>query len=194
MAIDTLSSVKVNLGVSGTGDDTLLGQLQAAADAFIEQHCGRAFAGGTFTEYHASGQRLLFLANFPVAGVTSVKVDPNGAFGAETQLAASAYAVLSDRGVIVSRGGAFGGGSVPNAVQVVYATATGAVPAAVGRAYADLIGHWYRQAKTNATLGHLNLVSRNESGVETSYATYVSQYRVPEQVTAALAMYRVPAM
>lgn len=194
MAIDTLSNVKVNLGVSGTGDDTLLGQLQSAADTFIEHHCGRVFTGGTFTEYHASGQRTLFLANYPVASVTSVKVDSTGVFGSGTQLATDTYALLSDRGVIVSRGGAFGGGSVPNAVQVVYATATGAVPAAVSRAYADLIGHWYRQAKTGAALGHLNLVSRNESGIETSYATFVSQYRVPDQVMMLLTMYRVPAM
>ena len=194
MAIDTLSDVKLLLGVSGTSDDTLLTQLQSVADSFIEQHCARIFTGGTFTEYFAGDTRTIFLANYPVASVTSLKVDPAGIFGAETLRAADTYSLLADRGVIVSRSGSFAGSNVPNALQVIYTTPSNAVPAGVTRAYADLIGHWYRQAKTAANLGHLNLISRNESGVETVYAIATSHFRVPDQVLKMLDAYRVPAL
>ena len=75
MAIDTLANVKQALAVTGTADDALLGQLQAAADSFIETFCGRTFAGGTFTEYHPGGAKVLFLTSYPVASVTSVRVE-----------------------------------------------------------------------------------------------------------------------
>ena len=49
MALDTLSNVKIRLGISGSSDDTLLGKLQDSADAFIANFCDRDFTGGTFT-------------------------------------------------------------------------------------------------------------------------------------------------
>lgn len=192
MPIATTDAVKMALGIDIDADDEFIGELQTAADAFISGHCGRAFTGGTFTEYHPAGGRTLFLANYPVTAVTSVKVDAAGTFGADSLRTADTYAVLADRGVIAARGGAFGSaGDGPTAVQVVYTTATGAVPPPVSRAYAELIGVWYRQAKTADHLGQLNLVSRNESGVETAYS---NGFEVPPTVTQMLALYRTPAM
>ena len=72
MTIDSLSDVKTALGISGSGDDALLTELQTAADSFVESFCGRVFDGGTFTEDHPGGGHLLFLKNFPVASVTSL--------------------------------------------------------------------------------------------------------------------------
>src|SRR5205814_2315688 len=143
MSLDTLANVKQALAVTGTTDDALLTQLQAAADAFIDAHCGRAFTGGTFTEYHPGGSRQIFLRNYPVAAVTSVKVDPAGTFGPETVRDPATYVVHTDRGVIVGKDGSFvptrpgfrvAPDDFPRAVQVVYTTATGAVPAAVCQA------------------------------------------------------------
>ena len=74
MSLDTLGNVKQALAVTGTTDDALLTQLQAAADAFIETHCGRTFTGGTFTEYHPGGSRQIFLQNYPVTAVTSPRL------------------------------------------------------------------------------------------------------------------------
>ena len=192
VSLDTLSNVKEGLGISTADDDDLIERLQAMADTYLERHCGRSFVGGTFTEYHAAGRRILFLANYPVTEVTSVKVDPAGDFGAETLRDPDSYALFADRGAIQSRDGTFGGGRGPNAVQVVYETAADAVPPPVARAYAELIGHWYRQVKTNVELGQLNVLSRDEAGIETRYASMNA--KVPAAILLALAMYRVPTV
>ena len=166
MPIDALADVKISLAVSGTGDDALLAEIQSAADSFVETFCGRSFSGGTFIEGHPGGGHLLFLTNFPVAGVSSVKVDATRAFASDSLIPASAYVVHADRGVIELLDGTFvptlpgwnvGPRAFPGAVQVIYTTATGAVPAAIARAYAELIGHWYRQTKTHAATGQLNV-------------------------------------
>jgi uncharacterized phiE125 gp8 family phage protein len=203
MAIDTLADVKLTLGITGSADDALLGELQLAADAFIDMHCGRVFTGGTFTEYHPGGSRLAFLQNYPVAAVTSVKVDPAGGFGPETVRDPATYTVLIDRGVVMSKDGSFvparpgfrvAADDFPRAVQVIYSTATGAVPAAVSRAYAELIGHWYRQTKTHAALNHQDLIQQTNGTTVTEYPWGLSGgFGVPKGVLQLLEVYRVPA-
>jgi hypothetical protein len=188
MAIQTLEQVKTALLITTAADDALLGQLQPVADELIGTITGRSFTGGTFTEYHPSGGQLLFLRNFPVTTVAAVKVDPDAIFADATRLPMSAYRLLPDRGVLMAID-SFGGDRVPNGVQVVYTTEN-AVPAAVTRAYTELVAHWYRQAKTSQQLGGLNVVSRNENNVETRYLPPVRG--VPASVLELLAAYRVP--
>ena len=67
--LDTLANVKTALMVSGSTDDALLNRLMDGADAFVWQHTGRDFAGGTFTETHPAGSEVLFLRNFPVTSL-----------------------------------------------------------------------------------------------------------------------------
>lgn len=202
MPIDTLANVKVHLGVSGSADDTLLGELMDAADAYVEEYCGRSFVGGSFTEDHPGGADTLFLKNYPVASVTAVKVDPGRQFAAGTTLDPSAYVVHADRGVIVSAGGPFVPsrpgwavryGDFPAAVRVTYTVATGAVPAAVCRAYAELVGHWYRQVVTHTATGQCNVGSATDGTTVTTYAWGQSVgYAVPDGVIQLLELYRVP--
>jgi len=164
--IDTLANVKTSLMVSGSTDDTLLSRLMDAADAFIEEHTGRAFTGGTFTETFAAGRATLLLRNFPVTSVTSVKVDPARVFGSDTLRAADTYILHADRGMIESLTGPFLSPRAghrddwPGCVQVIYATATSAVPHTVKEAFSQLIGHWYRQAKTFTEQQYQILVER----------------------------------
>jgi uncharacterized phiE125 gp8 family phage protein len=196
MALLALSDLKLHLGVTGSADDDLLDQLQAAADEFVAVHCGREFEGGTFTEPFAGGSRLLLLRNFPVTAVTAVKVDPARAFGAGTERAADTFVVHADRGVVENLAGPFvpgaARGAFPNTVQVVYTTATGAVPAAVARASADLVGHWYRQTKTHASAGQLNVMEATDG---TRYPWGQSGgFSTPAGVLEALAPYRAGAL
>ena len=107
MSLDTLANVKTRLGVTTSADDTLVGLLMDAADAWVLNYCGVNFAGGTFTEYFPGNVESLQLANFPVAAVTSVKVDSAQAFGSDTVVAATSYVVHSERGVIQSKVGPF---------------------------------------------------------------------------------------
>src|SRR5437762_4475195 len=148
MPLDTLANVKAALLVGTDADDTLLTRLLTTAESFIAQHTGRAFAGGSFTETHPAGGSVLFLRNFPVASVTSLRVDPNRAFGTDTARPADSYVVHPARGVIESLTGPFlpprpgkGADDWPEAVQVAYTTPTGQVPPAVQEAFAQLVGH-----------------------------------------------------
>ena len=106
--------------------------------------------------------------------MTSVKVDASHAFGAETIVSTSDYVVHSDRGVIQSVMGPFlpraRNGLIntevriwtrgPRVVQVVYATATSAVPNDVKEAYARLVGHWYRKLKTDVASNFQNVAQQ----------------------------------
>ena len=199
--IDTLANVKTALLISDSTDDTLLNQLMTGADAYIASITGRDFAGGTYTELFAAGQSTLFLANYPVTSVTSVKVDASRQFGSDTVLDASAYVLHADRGLIESLTGPFlpprGGvrDDWPAAVQVVYATATSAVPAQVSEAFSQIVGHWYRQAKTFADQDYLMLLQQT-SGTDTKQWSWglTTGLTLPAGVMELLAPYRVPVV
>src|SRR5262249_40949414 len=143
MSLDTLANVKARLGVTTSADDAMLALFQDSADKWVSNYIGRDLAGGTFTEYHPRNSAFLHLQRFPVASVTSVRVDPAYVFGPETGLPAAAYVVHADRGVIQSLTGAFADFAArwglsqndvafwarsPRVVQVVYTVTTGAVP------------------------------------------------------------------
>ena len=204
MSLDTLSNVKSRLGITTAADDTLLGLLQAAADATIAKHCHRDFEGGSFTEYFPGGSEFVHLRNFPVDSVTSVKVDPTYVFGADTVVPASRYVVHTDRGVIQALGGPFlptGRAGLVNAdvrawtagprvVQVVYSTATGQVPADVKEAYARLVGHGYRKVKTDVA-GNFQNVTQQKYG--DTFVIFTTPGGVlPAGVRELLAPYRTP--
>jgi Phage gp6-like head-tail connector protein len=204
MSLDTLSNVKTRLGVSGTADDTLLGLLQDSADRFIANWCERDFEGGTFTEYYPGGSEFVHLRNFPVATVTSVKVDPNYVFGSDTLISSSSYVAHTDWGVIQSLPGPFlprlHTGLVnneirswtrgPRVVQVVYTVATSAVPNDVKEAYARLIGIWYRRVKTESAVTFIDVREQNFGDMSVAYAG--APRGLPEEVYELLAPYRAP--
>lgn len=197
--LTTLADIKTALMVSGTTDDALLDRLLAGADAYIAAHTGREFAGGTFTELHPGARDVLFLANFPVTGVTSLRADPARAFGAETERPADSFVLHAARGVIESLTGPFVtprafGDEVPSAVRVVYATAA-SVPPAVKEACAQLVAHWYRQAKTFTEQQYQMLLER-VSGTDQKAWPWglVNGLRLPPAVPQLLAPFRVPPL
>ena len=197
--LDTLANVKTSLLIPGTTDDAVLTRLMDAADGFIAEFTSRRFDGGTFTETHPAGRSLAFLKNYPVASVTSVKVDAARQFGAETLWTADRYVVHADRGVIESVCGPFlwprgRRDAWPAALQVVYTTATGAVPPAVKEAFVQLIGHWYRFAKTAADQDYQMMTSRIDSSGQKDWPWSLARGEaLPAVVRELLAAYRVPA-
>jgi hypothetical protein len=206
MSLDTLSNVKLRLGVTVSDDDTLISALMDSADQYIAEYCGRDFDGGTFTEYHPGDTAIVFLRNYPVSSVTSVKVDPSYGFAAETARPATSYIVHPDRGVIQSLTGPFlpiwAGLPVlqipawlraPRVVQVVYSTPTGAVPADVREAYALLIGHWYRYVKTQVASGYQNVYRQSAGGTTVIFAKdQIAGGALPPDLPRLLAPYRTP--
>jgi uncharacterized phiE125 gp8 family phage protein len=197
MPLDTLDNVKLHLHIDSEDDDTLLGALQTAADSFIETYCTRSFLGGDFSEDHPGGSRYLFLKNYPIDAVDEINVDANRTFTPATVLTANRYTIHADRGVIESLDGPFLGdrnnNAFPNAVRVSYSTPTDAVPPAIQRAYAELIGHWFRQAKTQAATEQQNLIQKTDGTTVTEYPWGQSGgYKLPNGVKQVLDLFRVP--
>ncbi|HVK17914.1 MAG TPA: hypothetical protein VM533_13280 [Fimbriiglobus sp.] len=86
-------------------------------------------------------------------------------------------------------------GTWPVAVRIAYTTATGQVPAAITRAYAELVGHWYRQVKTHSSQTFLNQLQQTNGSVVTEYPWGQSGgFRVPAGVLQLLERYRVPCV
>lgn len=92
MAYATLVQLKGYLGISGTGDDTLLGDLLDRATAAIDAYCRRAFAASTETRYYGldavNGQTLLLDGDL-LTITTLTNGDSDG-----TVLASDAYWLL----------------------------------------------------------------------------------------------------
>lgn len=194
MAFQTLNQLKLQLSIASTTDDALLTELQRAAEAFIQTHCQRDFTGSTFTEYHRSGTKYLFARRFPIHLVQSVQLDPERQFGPATTLDPSDYVVLPDVGLIESLSRGFLNVAYPNAVKIVYSTLS-SVPAEILRAEAELVGHWYRQQKTQIATEQLNLISRADGTISTEYPWGQSGgYRLPAGVLQLLKSHRVPAI
>jgi len=197
--IDTLANVKTSLLISGTTDDDLLNRLLGAADGFITEFTGRTFTSGTFTETHPAGRSLVFLRNYPVTSITSLKVDSSRQFGSDTVRSADTYVSHAERGVIESVCGPFlrprdgHRDDWAAALQVVYATVTSAVPAAVKQAFCELIGHWYRFAKTAKDQDYQMLTVVVDVNGEKQWPwSLAAGEPLPPIVLQLLAPYRVP--
>jgi hypothetical protein len=200
MPLDTLANVKTSLLITGSTDDALLTRLLEAADSFIAEYTSRAFAGGSFTELHPAGHELVFLRNFPVDTLTSLKVDAARLFGPETVRPIDTFVVHSARGVIESIDGPFlkpRAGHTddwPAALQVIYSTATGQVPAAVREAFCQLVGHLYRFAKTSPAQSYEMLTRKVDASGEKEWPwSLATGEPLPRGVLEMLEPYRVPA-
>ncbi len=195
MPMVELDEIKMNLGLETdpSADDALLADLQLQAESFIEGYCGRSFSAGPHTEYFPARSTVVLVRNFPIISLTSLKFDPAGVFGAETILPPERYTVSPSRGLVQAVGGRWGGGG-ESALQVIYTTAS-SVPDAVRRAAAELVGHWFRQAKTHVALGQINQLAQVVSGQENRYPWGTAGgFRIPAGVIAVLAAHRVPAI
>jgi hypothetical protein len=127
-------------------------------------------------------------------------VDAGREFDASTTLPADRYVLHPARGVVASDDGPFvpslpgwevPADAFPNAVRVEYTTATGQIPAAVQRAYTELVGHWFRQAKTAAATGQLNVIE--EAGTVYPWGQAVG-FKIPTGVKELLHPFRGPTV
>ena len=83
----------------------------------------------------------------------------------------------------------------PAAVQVVYATATSAVPNLVKEAFTQLVGHWYRQVKTFSNQEYQMLMERTDgTDVKAWSWGLTTGLKLPPGVLELLQPYRVPVV
>lgn len=168
----TLERVKLMLAVAGSSDDALLGELLQSATGFAAEFVGRSFDAGAYPESHPGGGFYVFLRHYPATGVAITGVE------------AATYRLHGGRGVVESLGQPFPKGEL----QVAVTVGVDATPPGVVRAVVELVGHWYREAKTHEATGQLNNGSVSVGGgVTRTYPWGQSNgYRVPPAVVEAL--------
>lgn len=109
MAIDTalalvsLADVKTYLGISGSSEDGLIGDLINAASAAANAFTGRFLLSKTYTEfYNGNGEAELILKNLPIISVTSLyNANNERVFDATTEIDVSEdVLLLKEEGVL----------------------------------------------------------------------------------------------
>lgn len=100
----TATEYKTYAGISGSGDDTVIGVLIDIACAQIRRYCGRNMTTGfdaavTYTEkYDGNGYKQLQLTEWPITSITSVaEIDEAGT---STTLDATEYRVNLTNGIL----------------------------------------------------------------------------------------------
>jgi hypothetical protein len=195
-----IDDVKLQLAIAGSGDDSLLTSLQLAAEETILRIAGRSFDGGTFTEYTDGGATMIIVKNYPVLPGWELRVDPGRFFTNDSIIPTEKVIVRDDRGIVSLANGArfiSGSGSrgYPQSVRFTYSTEASAVPEGIKRAGIELIGHWYREAKTWLATNHLNIRTITDGTVITEYPWGQSGgFSIPKSVTDLVKPFRTPVV
>lgn len=98
--LTTVAALKTHLGITGSTEDTLLGQILDGIDWAVARFTGRAHKPGSHpfssiehTEYYdGNGQQFLILKRRPATAIDSVHVDASGYYGH----GASAFAAATE--------------------------------------------------------------------------------------------------
>jgi hypothetical protein len=96
VAVITTAEFKTYRGITVSTWDTLIGNLNAAAQARAERFCGRSFDQTTYTEKHNGGASVVMLRNLPVASITSVAITT--ADGSSSTVASTSYTFNANTG------------------------------------------------------------------------------------------------
>jgi len=156
--LTTLANAKEYLGISGSDDDTLLGNLIDRASEAIENYCRRKFAQETLTEYYdGRGSHRLVLNRRPVSSITSIYDDLDRDFTEDTLIDADDYVLYPDEGIVEFKNTA---STFPSTaayfydgqrnVKVTYVAGYETIPTDVEQACLMLVALLYNRAKQRA--------------------------------------------
>ncbi|MFN3467765.1 MAG: phage head-tail connector protein [Candidatus Brocadiales bacterium] len=135
MPLTTPTTVKEYLGLTGTGEDSLLNRLIDWSTDFVHSYCGRIFPQGTYDEYvDGDGTDTLLSHQFPIISVNSLEVDGVVKDSASFLL----YAPL---GIIRLKSGAFPRGK--KNVRLQYTAGYATIPKDLEQASIELVALKY---------------------------------------------------
>lgn len=129
--IHTLAEVKAQLGLTDATDDAALTVWLNGLEGRFDVHCRRRFLVGSETEYFDGDHWQLPLHRFPVASITSVHVDDERVYGADTLLGSGEYVLNARQGLL-----SYGSGTTrwPAGLQAIKVVYTGGVLNTSGQA------------------------------------------------------------
>jgi hypothetical protein len=169
MSLTTLSTVKEYLGLTGTGEDSLLNRLMDWATDFIHSYCGRIFPQGGYDEYiDGDGTETLLSHQFPILSVNSLEVD-----GAVKDSAS--FVLYAPLGLLRLKSGVFPRGK--KNVRLQYTAGYATIPKDIEQASIELVALRYYD-RGSARLG----VTSSEG------TSFVSQ--LPQEIRQVLDLYK----
>ncbi len=150
----TLSDLKVELGIdlNSADQDARLVHMAGAVQDLWENLTGRKWANQSYTETHSisdSGASRLFLKNYPVTSLESIKVDMNRKWDDDVDpLGAEYYSLDFETGIIYLDIALPVGHRI---VQIKYTAGytPEEFPASIKQLMVRQACHWYRQAKSS---------------------------------------------
>ncbi len=185
------ANVKEYLGLSGSDDDTFIGNLIDRASEGIENYCRRKFTSTQHTEYYdGRGEPRLVLNQRPIISVTSVHDDLDRAFGGGALIDSSDYITRDDEGVIEylssastfpGTGACFYDGQLN--VKVVYTAGYATIPTDVEQACIMLCALLYTRGKQQAD----GITSESHGG---AYSVTYAGMAMTGEIKELLAPYR----
>jgi uncharacterized phiE125 gp8 family phage protein len=161
-ALVTLNQAKdyLSITLADTSKDSWVEMLINSASDLIERHCSRKFKSASYTHYYdGHGNNELVLAQYPVTNISSVKVDTERVFGAETTLGATSFQVMED-GVLRLHSQRFPEGS--QVVKVEYTAGYATVPGDLQIACLFSV-EWMFRTQNDRRLGRTTVNKGNES-------------------------------
>lgn len=88
--LSATADIKTMLGITTSGQDSLLAIIKSNVEAWAKNYCGRDFLVSSYTEYHdGDDTSVLRVRQRPVVSVTSIYSDPARLFEAASLIPAS---------------------------------------------------------------------------------------------------------
>ena len=140
--------LKLELGITDTGNDLLLTVLAEAVESLWDKLTSRTWAKTTYVEYYSSrqGDSRIILDNFPIISVTSIYDDTDWEYREDTKVDTDDYTCNLDTGVVFYNGVFSEGG---NNLKITYIAGyeDADVPAWLKQVLVRQACHWFKQAK-----------------------------------------------
>lgn len=125
MALVTSTQVKEYLQITNDAHDTLIDSIIARVEEIVKNEWlnGTTFdATGSYnteTDYYdGDGTRVLYVDKLPLRSVTSIHIDPERSYGADTLVDSADYSVYEDEGKVVFDAQSLS--RYPKSVKIVY--------------------------------------------------------------------------
>lgn len=100
-ALCTEYEIKEFDGTLAEGDLDSIRAVINRMSVMFENYCNRKFVSQTFTEYYnGTGDRYLYLDNYPVTEITSVHEDPDWDWGSDELIESTEYRIIDDMGIV----------------------------------------------------------------------------------------------
>ena len=177
----TLVDLKARLGITGTGNDTVLEQVIEAASRQVDGWCGRAFASGNGTRVLTADNANLLILPDDLHEITEFATDRDDDFLYETIWPVNELSLMPYPGpysIIRPRHG-YSFPTQPHAIQVTGSWGYGAnIPAAIREATLLQAARLYKRADApfgiagSADHGQLETISRVDPDVKELLAPY----------------------